>query len=52
VRDVVPGLAPARDGFDDVIALRRECGLLAQPEPRFEDVVDGGPLARAAAGEK
>jgi len=52
VRDVVPGLAPARDGFDDVIALRRECGLLAQPEPRFEDVVDGGPLVRAAAGEK
>jgi len=48
-RDIVPGLAPARDGFDDVIALRRECGLLAQPEPRFDDIVDGGPLARAAA---
>jgi ABC-type nitrate/sulfonate/bicarbonate transport system substrate-binding protein len=48
----VPGLMPARDGFDDVIALRRECGLLAHPEPRFEDVVDGGPLAQAEAVEK
>jgi ABC-type nitrate/sulfonate/bicarbonate transport system substrate-binding protein len=49
VGDIVPGLVPARDGFDDVIALRRECGLLAQPEPRIEDVVDGGPLAQAEA---
>lgn len=49
VRDPVPGLAPARDGFDEVIALRRECGLLGQPEPRAGDVIDTGPLARAAA---
>lgn len=48
VRDTVPGLAPARDGWDEVVALRRECGLLPQPEPRAEDVIDTGPLARAA----
>ena len=49
VRDPVPRLAPARDGFDEVIALRRECGLLGEPEPRADDVIDTGPLARAAA---
>lgn len=48
VRDAVPGLVPARDGWDEVVALRRECGLLQQPEPRAEDVIDGVPLARAA----
>ena len=49
MRDPVPGLAPARNGFDEVIALRRECGLLGSPEPRADDVIDTGPLARATA---
>ena len=49
VREPVSGLAPARDGFDEVIALRRECGLLGGPEPRADDVIDTGPLVRAAA---
>ena len=49
VRDPVPDLAPVRTGFDEVIALRRECGLLGSREPRADDVIDTGPLARAAA---
>lgn len=52
VRDVVAGLVPARDGWDEVVALRRECGLLQQPEPRAQDVIDDSLLARAAAAEK
>jgi ABC-type nitrate/sulfonate/bicarbonate transport system substrate-binding protein len=49
VRDPVPGLAPVRNGFDEVIALRRECGLLGSPEPRADEVIDTRPLAHAAA---
>ena len=49
VRDLVPGLVPARDGWDEVVALRRECGLLKSPEPRAEDVIDETVLAAAAA---
>ena len=52
VRDVVPGLAPAREGWDEVVALRRECGLLRGPEPCADDVIDDGPLARAGAAGK
>jgi ABC-type nitrate/sulfonate/bicarbonate transport system substrate-binding protein len=52
VRDVVPGLVPARDGWDEVVTLRRECGLLKQPEPRAHDVIDESFLARAASAEK
>jgi ABC-type nitrate/sulfonate/bicarbonate transport system substrate-binding protein len=51
VRDVVPGLLPARDGWDEIVALRREAGLLQPPEPRMQDVIDEGLLARAT-GEK
>lgn len=49
VRDVVPGLVPARDGWDEVVALRRECGLLQQPEPAARDVIDDRLLVLAAA---
>ncbi len=52
VRDVVPALLPARDGWDEVVALRRECGLLKEPGPRAQDVIDDRLLARAAADEK
>ena len=47
VRDLVPGLVPASDGFREVVALRRECGLLKSPEPRAEDLIDGTVLAAA-----
>jgi ABC-type nitrate/sulfonate/bicarbonate transport system substrate-binding protein len=33
VRDAVPGLAVSRAGWDETVALRRECGLLPDPEP-------------------
>jgi ABC-type nitrate/sulfonate/bicarbonate transport system substrate-binding protein len=36
----VPGLAPARDGWDEVVSLRRECGLLPAPEPRADEVIN------------
>jgi len=40
VRERVPGLQPSRQGWDEVVALRRECGMLPAPEPRWENVVD------------
>jgi ABC-type nitrate/sulfonate/bicarbonate transport system substrate-binding protein len=52
VRDIVPGLAPARGGWDEIVALRRECGLLKAPEPRAEDVIDETALAAASANNK
>lgn len=33
VREIVPGLTPSREGWAEVVALRRECGLLPTPEP-------------------
>jgi ABC-type nitrate/sulfonate/bicarbonate transport system substrate-binding protein len=48
VRHVVPGLRPDRAGWDEVVALRREHGLLAQPEPAAADVVASDLLARAS----
>jgi ABC-type nitrate/sulfonate/bicarbonate transport system substrate-binding protein len=50
VRDCVPGLAPAPAGWEEVVALRRECGLLPAPEPAAESVVNALLLARAATG--
>ena len=49
VRDAVKGLVPARAGWDEVLALRRECGLLESPEPRAVDVIDESVLKDAAA---
>ncbi len=46
-RDRVPGLQPSRQGWDEVVALRRECGLLPSPAPRWDDVVDARFLAAA-----
>ena len=39
VSTAVHELAVSRDGWRETIALRRDAGLLAEPEPRFEDVV-------------
>jgi hypothetical protein len=49
VRDPLPGRVPGRSGVDEVIALRRASGLLESREPRADDIIDTGPLARAAA---
>jgi len=50
VRECVPGLAPSLAGWEEVIALRRECGLLLSPEPAAGTVINARLLARAAAG--
>lgn len=49
VRDVVPGLEPSREGWDESIALRRECGLLPAPQPDPAQVINHALLARAGA---
>lgn len=49
VREIVPGLRPSRAGWDEVVALRRECGLLPRPEPDPDQVIDAAILSRAAA---
>ena len=40
VRDVVPGLKPSHEGWNEVVSLRRECGLLPKPAPRAEEVIN------------
>jgi ABC-type nitrate/sulfonate/bicarbonate transport system substrate-binding protein len=40
VRDTVPGLRPALQGWNEVVALRRECGLLPKAEPRAEQILN------------
>jgi len=40
VRDTVPGLKPSHEGWNEVVALRRECGLLPKPEPKAEEVIN------------
>lgn len=47
VRDIVPGLVPAPEGWEEVVSLRRECGLLPSPAPLAADVVNRTLLARA-----
>jgi len=49
VREYVPGLAASLAGWEEVIALRRECGLLPAPEPAAGTVINARLLARAAA---
>ena len=46
VREIVPDLAPSRDGWTEVVALRRECGLLPTPGPS-EAVINTTLLDRA-----
>jgi ABC-type nitrate/sulfonate/bicarbonate transport system substrate-binding protein len=48
-REIVPGLEPSREGWAEVVALRRECGLLPTPAPS-ESVIDTTLLDRARAG--
>jgi len=40
VRDTVPELRPSLEGWSEVVALRRECGLLPRPEPRAEQILN------------
>ena len=50
VRECVRGLAPALAGWEEVVALRRECGLLPVPQPSAATMINTRPLALAAAG--
>jgi ABC-type nitrate/sulfonate/bicarbonate transport system substrate-binding protein len=50
VRELVPDLEPSVDGWNEVVALRRECSLLPQPEPTAQAVIDNQLRARAAEG--
>ena len=52
VRDLVPGLTPSLRGWTETVLLRRECGLLASPEPRADDVIERSLLAQAATFQK
>lgn len=45
VRDIVPDLMPSDDGWDETVALRRECGLL--PATPLGQVVDRDVIASA-----
>jgi len=38
IGDVVPDLKPSVEGWNEVVSLRRECGLLPAHEPRFEEI--------------
>ena len=49
VREIVPGLRPSRAGWDEVVALRHECGLLPEPAPDAGRVIDTSLLERAQA---
>ena len=40
VRDTVAGLQPSLAGWEEVVALRRECGLLPDPAPKAEEVIN------------
>jgi ABC-type nitrate/sulfonate/bicarbonate transport system substrate-binding protein len=40
VSDTVAGLKPSHEGWNEVVALRRECGLLPKPEPKAEEVIN------------
>jgi ABC-type nitrate/sulfonate/bicarbonate transport system substrate-binding protein len=50
VRERVPDLVPSVAGWDEVVQLRRECGLLPEPAPTAEAVIDQPLHARAARG--
>lgn len=40
VQEAVPGLSVSLSGWDEIISLRRECSLLPDLVPRFEEVID------------
>lgn len=47
VREAQPGLAVSQAGWDEVVELRRECGLLPVPAPNAAEVINRALLARA-----
>jgi ABC-type nitrate/sulfonate/bicarbonate transport system substrate-binding protein len=47
VREAGPGLEVSQAGWDEVVQLRRECGLLPAPEPSSAEVINRALLAKA-----
>jgi ABC-type nitrate/sulfonate/bicarbonate transport system substrate-binding protein len=47
VREAEQGLDVSAAGWDEVVGLRRECGLLPAPEPTATEVINRALLARA-----
>jgi ABC-type nitrate/sulfonate/bicarbonate transport system substrate-binding protein len=47
VREAPPGLEVSQAGWDEVVELRRECGLLPAPEPNPVEVINRALLAKA-----
>jgi ABC-type nitrate/sulfonate/bicarbonate transport system substrate-binding protein len=51
VREAERGLEVSQAGWDEVVELRRECGLLPAPEPEAAEVINRTLLARALSSE-
>ena len=49
IADPVGDLRPSRTGWDETIRLRRECGLLGEPAPTWDEVIDATALELAIA---
>jgi ABC-type nitrate/sulfonate/bicarbonate transport system substrate-binding protein len=47
-REQVPDLEPSAAGWNEVVGLRRECGLLPEPGPTAQNLIDRALHARAA----
>jgi ABC-type nitrate/sulfonate/bicarbonate transport system substrate-binding protein len=47
VREAQPGLKVSQAGWDEVVGLRRECGLLPAPEPSAAEVINRALPAKA-----
>ena len=52
VRDAVPDLRVSLPGWEEVASLRHECGLMPEPAPTPQTIIDETPLLAAIAGLK
>lgn len=52
VSQAVPDLRVSLEGWNEVAALRRECGLMPAPEPTAATIIDEKPLVAAIASLK
>ena len=52
VRDAVPDLRVSLPGWEEIASLRRECGLMPDPAPTPQTIIDEAPLLAAIAGLK
>lgn len=48
VRDIVPGLQPSNEGWEETVNLRRECGLM--PKGPIGELIDRSALTNAKSG--